>query len=140
MKSARSLRPDIFARPWHSRRVAGVGCDNAAKLAVAADRAVTDGPEIDLQHIVPYVPSTMWALGVVMAHPGPQDVIELRAAETDEEIQTFALDGRDERFREGICVERPVRDLDDPSTFRIFRAADGYFAADQTSFWGCKIG
>ena len=21
-----------------------------------------------------------------------------------------------------------------------FRAADGYFAADQTSFWGCKIG
>ena len=22
----------------------------------------------------------------------------------------------------------------------IFRAADGYFAADQTSFWGCKVG
>ena len=21
-----------------------------------------------------------------------------------------------------------------------FRAADGYFAADQTSFWGCKVG
>ena len=21
-----------------------------------------------------------------------------------------------------------------------FRAADGYFAADHTSFWGCKIG
>lgn len=21
-----------------------------------------------------------------------------------------------------------------------FRVADGYFAADQTSFWGCKVG
>jgi hypothetical protein len=21
-----------------------------------------------------------------------------------------------------------------------FRAADGYFAADHTSFWGCKVG
>lgn len=104
-------------RSWlgYSRRIAGVRCDNTSKLALAADRAVTHGPEIDLQHIVADVPSAMRALDVVVAHPGPQDVIELGPAEADKEIQAFALDRADEGFREGVCVGRPVWDLDDPS-------------------------
>ena len=105
---------DLFARQWYSRRIAGVRCDNAAKLAIAPDRAVPHGPEIDLQHVVADIPPTMRALEIVMAHPGPQDVIELGTAEADEEIQAFALDRADERFREGVCVGRPVRDLDHP--------------------------
>lgn len=60
----------------------------------------------------------MWARGVVMAHPGSQDVVELRPAEADEEIQTFSLDGADEGAGEGIGVRRSVRDPDDPGTFR----------------------
>ena len=52
-----------LAWPWHSRRVAGVGCDDAAKLVSPADRAVVGGPEVDLQHVVPDVPPTMRALG-----------------------------------------------------------------------------
>lgn len=99
----------------YSRRVSGVRCDNATKLAIAADRPVTHGPEIDLKHIVPDVSSAMWTLDVVVAHPGAQDVIELGSAETDEEIQALALDRADEGFREGVCVGRPVWDLDDPS-------------------------
>lgn len=101
-----------------SRRIAGVGCDDAAELAARTDRAVTGGAEIDLQHVVANAPPTVRALGVVMAHPGPQDVVELRPAEADEEIQTFALDGADEGLGEGIGVRCPVRDLDDPGTFR----------------------
>lgn len=60
----------------------------------------------------------MRTLDIVMAHPCAQDVIELGPAEADEEIQAFALDGADEGFREGIGVRRPVRDLDDPGSFR----------------------
>jgi len=60
----------------------------------------------------------MRALEIVMAHPGSQDVIELGPAEADEETQTFALDGADERFCEGVGVWCPVRDLDDPRGLR----------------------
>jgi hypothetical protein len=97
--------------------MAGVGCDDAAKLALAADRAVAGGAEVDLQNVVADAPPTMRALGVVVAHPGPQDVIELRAAEADEEIEAFALDRPDERFRVGVGVRCPVRDLDHPGGF-----------------------
>src|SRR5690606_26135959 len=45
--------------------------------------------QIDLKHIVSDVPSPMRTLDIVMAHPGPQDVVELRPAEADEEIQAF---------------------------------------------------
>jgi len=71
-----------------------------------------------VQHVVPDVPSSMWTLEIIVTHPGPQDVIELRGAKADEEIQTFALDGADERFRECIGVGRFVGDLDDPGAFR----------------------
>ena len=118
MKSALSFILIIYPNRGHSRRIAGVGCDNTAKLAPAADRAIADGPEIDLQHIVSDTPSTVRALGVVMAHPSAQDVVELRPAEANEEIQTFALDGTDEGLGEGIGVGCPVRDLDDPGTLR----------------------
>lgn len=101
-----------------SCRIAGVGGDDAAELAPAADRAVAGGAEIDLKHIVPDLPPPMRTLDIVMAHPCAQDVIELGPAEADEEIQAFALDGADEGFREGIGVRRPVRDLDDPGSFR----------------------
>lgn len=107
-----------FARRWHSCHLAGVGCDNTAKLTIAPDRAVAHGPKIDLQHIVTDTPSTMRALGVVMAHPSAEDVVELRPAEADEKIQTFALDGTDEGLSEGVGVRCSVRDLDDPGTFR----------------------
>jgi hypothetical protein len=60
----------------------------------------------------------MWTLGVVMAHPSAQDVVELRPAEAEEKIQTFALDSTDEGLGEGIGVWRPVRDLNNPGTFR----------------------
>ena len=86
--------------------MAGVGCDNSTQLTLAADRAFPDGLKIDFQHVVPYVATTMWALGVVVAHPGPQDVIQLGTAEADEEIEAFALDRRDEGFCEGIGVGR----------------------------------
>jgi len=101
-----------------SRRIARIGCDDAAKLAPAADRAVTGGAKIDLKHIVSDLPASMRALDIVMAHPRAQDVVELRPAEADEEIEAFALDGADEGFREGIGVRRPVRDLDDAGGFR----------------------
>lgn len=65
-------------RVGNSRRVAGVGGDDAAVLVVSADRAIMDGPEIDLQHVVSDIPSAMRALDIVVAHPGPQDLIELR--------------------------------------------------------------
>lgn len=81
-KSALSLF-GIFARPWHSRRVSGIQCDNAAELAIAPDWAVLDWPEIDLQHVVSDVLPTMRALDILMAHPSAQDVIELGAAEAD---------------------------------------------------------
>ena len=116
----RLARPADGCGRGHSRRVAGVGCDDAAKLAPPAYQAVAGGAEVEVQHVVPDFPPTMRALGVVMEHPGPQDVVELCAAEADEEIQTFALDGRDEGLGEGIGVGRPVRDLDDPATFRSF--------------------
>jgi hypothetical protein len=114
MKTALSIFGIVFARPWQSRGVAGVRRDNAAEPTVAADRAVTGEPEVDLQHVVPDVPPAMRALDIVMAHPGPQDVIELRPAEADEEIEALALDRTDEGFRESIGIGRPVRDLDDP--------------------------
>ena len=41
--------------------------------------------------------------------------VELRTTEADEEVQAFALDRADERLRKGVCIGRPVRDLDDPS-------------------------
>ena len=104
-------------------RIAGVGCDDAAELVPAAYRAITGGTKINLKDIVANVSSTVRAFGVVMAHPSAQDVIELRAAEADEKIQTFALHGADERFGEGIGVGRPVRDLDDPGTFRSISSA-----------------
>lgn len=101
-----------------SRRLARVGRDDAAELAPAADRVITGGTKIDLKHVVPDIPASMRALDIVVAHPCAQDVVELRPAEADKEIQAFALDGVDEGFREGIGVRRPVRDLDDPRTFR----------------------
>ena len=90
MKWALSLF-GIFARPWRSRRLAGVRCDNAAKLAIAPNWAVPHGPEIDLKHVVADIPPTMRALDIVVAHPGPKDVIELGPAEADEKIEAFAL-------------------------------------------------
>ena len=80
-----------------------------------ADRAITGGSKIDLKHVVPNVPSAMWALCIIIIHPSPQDVVELRTTEADEEVQAFALDRADERLRKGVCIGRPVRDLDDPS-------------------------
>lgn len=47
----------------------------------------------------------MCAFTVVVLHPVPQDVIELGPIEADEEIQAFALDGADERFREGTVSD-----------------------------------
>lgn len=108
----------FFARPCRSRRIAGIGCDNTTELAIAPDRVVTNGPEIDLQHIVPDIPTTMRALDILVAHPSPQNVIELDTAEADEEIQAFALDSADEGFCEGVCVGYPVRDLDHPNSLR----------------------
>ena len=61
----------------------------------------------------------MRAIDVVMAHPGPQDVIELGPTDADEEIEAFPLDGADEGFREGVCVGRPVWDLDHTSGLRL---------------------
>lgn len=49
-----------------------------------------------------------------MAHPSPQDVVELRPAEADEEVQAFTLYGADEGLGERIGVRRPVRDLEQP--------------------------
>jgi len=46
----------------------------------------------------------MRALDIVVAHPGPQDVIQLGTAEADEEIEAFALDRADGRFCKGVCV------------------------------------
>lgn len=98
--------------------IAGVRCDDAAKRAFASDWSITGGPEIDQKYVVPDVPSAMRALEIVMAHPGSQDVIELGPAEADEETQTFALDGADERFCESVGVWCPVQDLDDPRGLR----------------------
>lgn len=61
----------------------------------------------------------MRAIDVVMAHPGPQDVIELGPTEADKEIEAFPLDGADEGFREGVCIGCPVRDLDHTSGLRL---------------------
>ena len=57
----------------------------------------------------------MRALDIVVAQSGPQDVIELGSVGADEEIQAFALERADERFRECLCFRRPMRDLDHPS-------------------------
>jgi len=81
----------------------------------------------------------MRALDIVVAHPGPQDVIELGPAEADEEIEAFALDRADERFCECVCVGRPVRDLDHTSGLRLpdgieTGAEFGVGVADQ-KFW-----
>jgi hypothetical protein len=105
----------------YSRCVSGVRGDNAAKLAVAPDRAVTGGPKIDLKHVVADAPPTMRALDIVVAHPSPQDVVELGTAEADEEIQAFAFDRADERFREGVCVG--VRPPCDSRAVALARAA-----------------
>lgn len=58
----------------------------------------------------------MRTLDAVMLHPHAQDLVELRAAEADEEIPAFALEGADEGFGEGIGVLRLVQNLDDPGT------------------------
>jgi len=79
----------------YSRCVAGVGCDNIAKLAFSLDWAVTNLLEIDLKHVVADVPTTMWALETVVARPSLQDIIELTPAEADEEIWAFAFDRSD---------------------------------------------
>jgi hypothetical protein len=34
----------------------------------------------------------------------------------------------------------PLTASDTVELQRYFRVADGYFAADQTSFWGCRVG
>jgi len=94
----------FFARLWSSRRIAGVRRDDAAKLAIPPDRAITHGPEIDIKYVDAYVPPTMRAFGIVVAHPDPMDVVQLGRAEADEETQAFALDCVVERSRECVCI------------------------------------
>jgi len=92
----------------------------AAKLASSADRAVAGGAEVDLQRCS-RCPAHDAGARCCNRAPSPQDVVELRAAEAKEEVQTFALDGRDEGLGEGIGVGRdavPVRDLDGPDTLQ----------------------
>lgn len=52
-------------------RLSAVRCNNATKLALALNWAITDGPKIDLKHVVADVPAAMRALDIVVAHPSP---------------------------------------------------------------------
>lgn len=81
-------------------------------------RAITGRTKINLKHIVADFSAAMRTLDIVMAHPSPQDVIELSSVKADEKIQAFALDGADKGLGECIGVRGPVRDLDDLDTFR----------------------
>jgi hypothetical protein len=51
----------------------------------------------------------MWSLDIVVSHPGPQDVIELGAAETNEKIEALAFDRADKRSANAFALlARPL--------------------------------
>jgi hypothetical protein len=60
-----------------SRRLACVGRDDPAQLAIAPDRAVPNGPEIDFQHVLPDVSTAMWARVVRHARAITFQLVEL---------------------------------------------------------------
>ena len=43
-------------------------------------------------------------------------------------------------LQDGLSTMVPLTAGDTVELQGYFRVADGYFAADHTSFWGCKIG